>query len=247
MKVCKIPKNSELPTLYFYDFETCVDANGYMVPFYCVVQKVCASCDEKIFEKSEERFIPTDQCYHPYHFIDLNYIGPMVGLEYFDPSGEGTKYREKFNQWYAEQQLKNYVFRDVIYYYCRLDVDILRQGCVKFARLIKNIMGIFPFYDRTCHTIASLALKIYRSNFLSENIIGQIPATEYVGNINQSAVALCWISELETEIEEVGHTLRSKLLPEGEQSISNRFVDSYCKETNTNNNNNMTLFNHDDV
>jgi hypothetical protein len=40
MKVCKIPKNATLPTLYFYDFEMHVDANGYMIPFYCVVQKV---------------------------------------------------------------------------------------------------------------------------------------------------------------------------------------------------------------
>ena len=45
MKVCKIKKNSTLPTLYFYDFETCVDEQGYMVPFYAIVQKVCSQCD----------------------------------------------------------------------------------------------------------------------------------------------------------------------------------------------------------
>jgi hypothetical protein len=101
--------------------------------------------------------------YHPHFFTDLNYVGPMVGLEYFDLSREQDM--SKFNEWYALQTPKTYVFRKAVYYYCRLDVDILRRGCVKFARLIVNITKIFPFYDRTCHTIAGLALKIYRSNF----------------------------------------------------------------------------------
>ena len=83
--------------------------------------------------------------YHPYHFTDLNYVGPMVGLEYFDLANESIDERKKFVLWYAEQEKKTYVFRKAIYYYCRLDVDILRQGCVKFARLIADITGIYPF------------------------------------------------------------------------------------------------------
>jgi hypothetical protein len=39
----------------------------------------------------------TAKGFHPYHFTDLNYIGPMIGLEYFDPPPEGSKQREKFN------------------------------------------------------------------------------------------------------------------------------------------------------
>jgi hypothetical protein len=85
----------------------------------------------------------------------------MVGLEYFDPPAEGTKERKNFDDWYAVQKDKNYVFKDAIYYYCRLDVDILRQGCIIFARLIKNITGVFPFYDKTCRTIAGLALTLF--------------------------------------------------------------------------------------
>jgi hypothetical protein len=56
MKVYKIPKKSTLPVLYFYDFETHVDENGYMVPFYAVVQKVCEHCDRKKFERLHEGF-----------------------------------------------------------------------------------------------------------------------------------------------------------------------------------------------
>jgi hypothetical protein len=64
MKVYKIPKKSSLPTLYFYDFETHVDANGYMVPFYAVVQKVCEHCDEKAFEYLHEKFVMHETSEH---------------------------------------------------------------------------------------------------------------------------------------------------------------------------------------
>ena len=172
--------------------------------------------------------------FHPYLFIDLNYVGPMIGLEYFDPPSEGSKERKVFDMWYEQQKSKTYVCREGIYYYCRLDVDILRQGCIIFARLIYNVTGILPFYDRTCHTVAGLALKIYRSNFLQEAIIGQIPTCGYGGaNINQSAVALCWLREIENELRKNNLRLNSKLPVGGETQILGHFVDGYCDETKT--------------
>ncbi|CAB3984321.1 probable DNA polymerase-like [Paramuricea clavata] len=155
----------------------------------------------------------------------------MVGLEYFDPPAEGSKERPKFDAWYNEQKEKTYVFKEAMYYYCRLDVDILRQGCIVFARLIKDITNVFPFYDKTCHTIAGLALKVYRTNFLNEDTIGQIPAQGYGGNVNQSTVALYWLRELENNLD--GATLHGKLSPNGESNIMGHYVDGYCPETNT--------------
>jgi hypothetical protein len=49
----------------------------------------------------------------------------MIGLEYFEPPSEGSKERKSFDKWYEEQKNKTYIFREAIYYYCRLDVDIL--------------------------------------------------------------------------------------------------------------------------
>ena len=49
---------------YFYDFETRVDNDGYMIPFYCVVQKVCTNCDSKPFVKTYEHFLPHPTEYH---------------------------------------------------------------------------------------------------------------------------------------------------------------------------------------
>ncbi|CAB3982341.1 DNA polymerase [Paramuricea clavata] len=349
MKTCRIHGDVQHPTLFFFDFETRKDDEGYMIPFYCVVQKVCVQCDEKPFEKIKEAFEPVpdephadasvqpviccgyrqyvfeknNACitadlvdfmyaqernsvwvahnggrfdtifllrelliernvvpqtimngnkimcmeieernlkildsflfmsmalskfpealgiqniakgFHPYHFTDLTYVGPMVGLEYFEPPAEGTPERTKFDKWYRVQCLKTYIFKEAIYYYCRLDVDILRQGCIIFARLIKNITGVFPFYDKTCHTIAGLALKIYRSNFLVKDTIGQIPAKGYGTQVKQSVIALYWLREVENELAESDYFLQSNLSVDGETQIMGRYVDGYCESTRT--------------
>ena len=312
-----------------------------MVPFYCVVQKVCTSCDEKPFVKTYEHFLPhleiahcdisveTVSCcgyrqyvfeknndniveelvppnsvwvahnggrfdiflmcellverkivpkvimngskimcmeledrnlkvvdsylflsmhlskfpealgikditkgFHPYLFTDLTYVGPMIGLEYIEPPPEGSKMHAKFDEWYTSQINKTYVFRDEIHYYCQLDVDILRQGCIIFAHLMRNVTGVLPFYDKTCHTVAGLALKIYRTNFLIQETIGQIPASGYGGNVNQSAIALRWLQEIEKDLYENGLELISKFSIEDEQRVMGHFVDGFCPETN---------------
>ncbi|CAB3978622.1 DNA polymerase [Paramuricea clavata] len=351
IKPVREQKNESRPTLYFYDFETRVNEGDiYMIPFYCVVQKVCDVCDEKPFVKNYEHFLPhpsepfadisiepvlccgyrqyvfeknnedivsdlvdfmmtqpknsvwvahnggrfdsiflmrellvqrkhvpnvvmngskvmsleleernlkvidsylflsmrlakfpealgienVTKGYHPYLFTDLNYVGEMVGLEYFELAPEGSKERKAFDKWYRQQQSKTYVFREAIYYYCRLDVDILRQGCIIFSRLIYRITGVLPFYDRTCNTVAGLALKIYRKNFLKEEQIGQVPTCGYGGvNINQSAIALCWLKEIETTLSENNLGLCSKLSVGGETCIMGQYVDGYCEETKT--------------
>ncbi|CAB3989903.1 DNA polymerase, partial [Paramuricea clavata] len=109
--------------------------------------------------------------YHPHFFTDLNYVGPMVGLEYFDLSRESDL--TEFNKWYKIQTTKTY------------------------------------------------------------DTIGQIPPTGYGGNVNQSIIALHWLCEIQQDLEKQGHSLRSKLSPEGEENILNYFVDGYCPETNT--------------
>jgi hypothetical protein len=89
----------------------------------------------------------TAKGFHPYHFTDLNYSGPMIGLEYFDLPPEGSKQCENFNIWYETQKTKTYLFQDAIYYYCRLDADILHQGCIIFARHMHYISISWVFFS----------------------------------------------------------------------------------------------------
>lgn len=65
-------------------------------------------------------------------------------------------------------------------YCCHVDVDIMRLGCFIFSKEIKGITDVVPFYDKTCITIASLALKIFRTKFLQKEVIGQIPANDFM-------------------------------------------------------------------
>ena len=78
-----------------------------------------------------------------------------------------------------------------------------------------------------------LALKIYRSNFLMKETIGQVPAGGYGTDVNQSAIALCWLREIESELRENDMELISKLSFGGEKQIMGHFIDGFCVETNT--------------
>lgn len=84
---------------------------------------------------------------------------------------------------------------------CITIADILRRGCVIFSELIEEITHIVPFYGKSCITIASLALKIFRTNFLEKQVIG------YRHNVNQSLIAICWLSEIEVELNDNGYEL----------------------------------------
>ena len=325
MKPSKIrPEDNEL---FFFDFETRVDENKLMIPFYCIVQKVCKKCENIEFKKGEKneveccgirefifeetnggepvvdmlcefiilqensvwiahnggRFdtvfifkfllekkkicpqsimcgnkimklfiegknisffdsysflhmglakIPKamgipDLCkgYHPYFFYDLNYVGELIDKKYFDVDNMSEEKKNDFEKWYLEKsKLENYNFREEMYYYCCSDVEILRRGCVKFSQLFGETANINPFYDSSCITIASLALKIFRYNFLREKCVGIIPAGGYRGRVNQSMIALNWLNEINNEI---GGGLEYKCSRTGEKKILNRFVDGF--------------------
>lgn len=108
--------------------------------------------------------------------------------------------REKFDWWYVAQKDKQYVFRDAIYKYCVCNVDILQKGCVIFSHLIHEKTGLLPFYNADCITIASLALKVFKSKFLKKNKLSLLPETGYRGNVNKSLVALCWLSKINKSV-----------------------------------------------
>ena len=121
----------------------------------------------------------------------------MIDEKFFDKKNMDEKTKIDFEKWYIEKSKKGiYKFREEMYYYCSSDVDILRKGCIKFSQLFNQTSGVTPFYDTSCITIASLALKIFRFNFLRKKCIGIIPASGYRGKVNQSLIGLVWLSEI---------------------------------------------------
>ena len=110
------------------------------------------------------------------------------------------KTKHDFEKWYLGKSSKKYNFRVEMYYYCSSNVDILRKACIKFSQLFAKTSHVVPFYDSSCITIAGLALKIFRLNFLRNKCVGIIPAGGYRGKINQSLIALIWLDEINGEV-----------------------------------------------
>ena len=49
--------------------------------------------------------------------------------------------REEFLTWYEEHKDDEFDFQKEILHYCRLDVDILAQSCIKFRDRIMTVGG----------------------------------------------------------------------------------------------------------
>ena len=76
MKPSKI--RAEDNELFFFDFETRVDENNLMVPFYCVVQKVCKKCENIEFKKGAKNEV---ECCGVREFVFDETIGDKPVVE----------------------------------------------------------------------------------------------------------------------------------------------------------------------
>ena len=120
--------------------------------------------------------------------------------------------------------------------YCRTDVRILVEGCMKFRDIfmeatkcetIPGDKGVDCFKD--CITIAMACSVVYRRNFMPENTIALIPADAYVSNTRQSYKALQWFHYLEkTKGINLQHYGKGK-----EVRIAGYLVDGFDEENNT--------------
>ena len=72
-----------------------------------------------------------------------------------------TKERQEFLAWYEELQNADYVFEfeKEVEQYCRSGVDILRQCCLEFKKLMEETGNLDPF--KNCVTIASACNPVF--------------------------------------------------------------------------------------
>ena len=112
----------------------------------------------------------------PFGFISKNnedYIGPYPPIEMYSPDTMSCDDRTKFIKWYEEKVRNGDTFNygEEILKYCRDDVNILRQACLKFKRLLLEATGqdgglAIHAFD-SC-TIASLCMDVFKRKFLTE-------------------------------------------------------------------------------
>ena len=119
--------------------------------------------------------------YFPHYFnTTQNYKGPYLTVEDYGIDSMSSADRESFLQWYTERT-DEFNFQKQMLLYCRNDVQLLKEACMKFRDLLIGITGgsdlQFHEVERADQngvdplayiTIASVCMNVFRSNFLTE-------------------------------------------------------------------------------
>ena len=120
-------------------------------------------------------------------------MGPVPAIDYYMPETMSPKGRQEFETWHKEQRDKNEVFdfQKELVAYCESDVRLLKEGCLTFKRLFEAKAGFNPFEHIT---IASACDRDLRMNRMIPKSIASEPVYGWRNRINQSRVALEWLT-----------------------------------------------------
>ena len=157
---------------------------------------------------------------HPDH---QTYVGTVPALDYYMPETLAPKDRQALETWHQQQRDQVFDFQKELVAYCQSDVRLLKQGCLTFKRLFETLTGFNPFEHIT---IASACNRDLRMNRMIPNSIASEPVRGWRNSINQSRVALEWLTWCGQEVQHVGNAGEARIPPVG-------FVDGYCHDTRT--------------
>ena len=149
--------------------------------------------------KLQEAFVlSVTKSWYPHFFntkANLNYFGPIQGMEQYGVAEMNESERKEFACWYDTQKDKVFDNRRVLEEYYQDDVTVLRQTCQIFRRDFIQVGNVDVFLE-FC-TRASACNKVLRKRFLKPETIGLIPTEGYRRNHNYSRKALMWILHIE--------------------------------------------------
>ena len=108
----------------------------------------------------------TKKGYFPHLFntkTNVGYKGQLPDKLYYDSDSMSTKEREKFLKWYEETRSKNYHFNfnEELISYCKSDVQVLRQACIKFRKLFIEHGKVDPFLESCIFMFSCLSQKFF--------------------------------------------------------------------------------------
>lgn len=103
------------------------------------------------------------------HFFNIatnyGYVGPYPHISCYGMDIKSTEDRKTFMAWYDTKKDEVFDFEKELLDYCRNDVRILAESCLKFRQLLLDIGGIDPF---NYISIASTCMAVFKNNFLEE-------------------------------------------------------------------------------
>nr|YP_009693752.1 hypothetical protein [Inonotus obliquus]BBN21278.1 hypothetical protein [Inonotus obliquus] len=119
--------------------------------------------------------IDSHKTIYPYYFPNennLDYIGEVPAYKYFDDKkvslDDYNNYKSKFNNnWSLKNETNNYCLNDCI---------VLHKIMLKFRELM---LKYFRLDIIKCPTAASLSMRVFRTNYLDDKIIPNLPINIY--------------------------------------------------------------------
>ena len=135
--------------------------------------------------------------FFPYKFSKLenfNYEGKIPDLKYFEPQHMDGNKKDECETWHAEQVFKgeSWNFQTEMLEYCKSDVKLLKEGCLKVATDFEKEAGFNPL--RQCITIASTCHYFRRNHQMQPKTIAVEPVNGWGGlKVNQSKIGLQWL------------------------------------------------------
>ena len=125
---------------------------------------------------------------------NFSYRGVYPSADQYSPDDMPEKKREKFLAWHTEKIRENAVcdFHEEVVRYCESDVQLLKEGCLKFIEEFEEIAGFNLLIESV--TIARACNLFCRREKLEEDLIAIKPQNGWRGNrVNQSKVVLEWL------------------------------------------------------
>ena len=111
--------------------------------------------------------------FFPYLFVkssNINYIGKLPSVDYFNVNEMSTNRRNDFLLWYEKNKNETFNLKEDMIKYCKNDVSILKEGCLTFRNLMLQItsetgdcIDIFQYV-----TLPSACQNIYFLKFMPE-------------------------------------------------------------------------------
>ena len=145
--------------------------------------------------------------FFPYRFNtpeNAGYVGAIPDMEWYDPHMMKSQKRADFLEWYAEQEGVEFDLDKERHEYCVSDVLILKKAMETYRDLCIDTFKLDPL---KCVTIASFAMKNFRTNFMEEENLAVLTKDEYAfikrafcgGRTNAAKLYRKWSKE---ELEE---------------------------------------------
>ena len=148
---------------------------------------------------------------HKFNITDhQEYFGPVPAIDHYVLEVMSPERRQKFETWNKEQRDNQVLFdfQKELVAYGESDVRLLKEGCLTFKRLFEAKTGFNPFEHMT---IASACNRDLRMSRMIPNSLASEPVGGWRNRINQSQVALEWLTWCDHQLRQQA---LSQLTPE---------------------------------